>query len=297
MMKKFNRGKGSMPRRPAGPCPAYFAKRLSGSRLLFFLINILLAASCAVTDKTVERSGEPFPDDPGFAQSLEELFDSGYWVTRPSETGMTVIGIAGRRSNRDEAIAEAVADAARRAALYHGVRGESASVLNQGSGSLDYFSDYEYKLDLLNNTENYIEELVFDREKDILEKNGTVIVRAQYAGVSSVPPYNSALEEGTPTWVKNYGVDISGFLTAVSYSKNKGSPQKTYRASYENAIASLFPQLSTKTANEVVDAGRGKVIQNYSVSSGTLENVMILETWVDKKTGAVWTLLVANQKP
>jgi hypothetical protein len=295
MMKKFNRGKGLMPRRTVGLCPA-FTKRLSGSRLLFFLTSMLLAASCAVIDKAMGRSEEPFQNDLGSARSLEELFDSGYWVTRPSGASMTVIGIAGRRSNRNEAIAEALADAARRAALYHGVRGESAAVLNQGSGSLDYFSDFEYKLDLLNNIENYIDELVFDREKDILEKNGAVIVRAQYTGVSSVPSYNSTLEKGTPTWVKNYGADIPGFLAAVSYSKNKGSPQKTYQASYENAIASLLPQLSTKTANEVVEAGGSKLTQNYSVSSGILENVMILETWVDKKTGAVWTLLVAKQK-
>lgn len=228
--------------------------------------------------------------------SLEELFDSGYWITRPSGTTVTIMGIAGRRRNKDEAIAEALADAARRVALYHGVRGESASVLNQGSGNLDYFSDFDYRLDLLHNVEDYIHALVFDKEKDVLEKNGTVVVRVQYNGVFSIPPYESVIENGMPSWVKNYGANIPGFLTGVSYSKNKGSPQKTYQASYENAIVSLLPQLSAKTANEVIDMAGGRITQNYSVSSGILEKVMILETWSDKKTGAIWTLLVARQK-
>lgn len=257
------------------------------------LISVLFL-SCATAEKVLPESAAAGEEAAG--PSLEELFDGGYWVTRPSEAGMTVIGIAGRRSNRNEAIAEALADAARRAALYHGVRGESATVLNQGSGNLDYFSDFDYKLDLLNNAENYIDELVFDSEKDVLEKNGAVIVRAQYAGVSGVPFYNSVVEDGVPSWVKNYGVEIPGFLTGVSFSKNKGSPQKTYQASYESAIASLLPRLSTKTAGEIIDVSGARLTRDVSVSSGILENVMILETWADKKNGAIWTLLVARQK-
>jgi hypothetical protein len=259
------------------------------------LISVLFGVSCSTIAGAVsESSGMAFQNVP--SRSLEELYDSGYWVSAQSDAGIMVIGIAGRRANRKEAISEALADAARRVALYHGVQGESAVVLNQGSGNLDYFSDFDYKLVLLSKVENYINDLIFDQEKDVLEKNGAVIVRTQYTGVSTVPPYNSALEDGTPNWVKNYGADIPGFLTAVSYSKNKGSPQKTYQASYENAIVSLLPRLSTRMANEVVDVVGGRMTQNYSVSSGTLENVMILETWIDKKTGAVWTLLVAKQK-
>jgi hypothetical protein len=77
---------------------------------------------------------------------LEELFDSGHWVTRPSGAGITIIGITGRRGNRGEAVQEALADAARKAAMCHGVRAESAVVLNQGSGNLDYFSDFDYQI-------------------------------------------------------------------------------------------------------------------------------------------------------
>jgi hypothetical protein len=118
---------------------------------------------------------------------LEELCDSGQWVTRPSGAGITIIGITGRRVNRDEAVKEALADAARKAALYHGVRTESVAVLNQGSGNLDYFSDFDYQINLANGYEGYIDALVFDKEQDILEKNGVVIVRTRYSGALDIP--------------------------------------------------------------------------------------------------------------
>jgi hypothetical protein len=228
--------------------------------------------------------------------SLEEQYDNGYWVTRPVDGVLTVLGIAGRRSNRGEAITEALADAARRVALYHGVHGESASVLNQGSGNLDYFSDFDYRLELIYDSGEYIGALDFDAEKDVLERNGIVMVRARYSGVSGVPAYETVMEGDIPQWVRNYTADVPGFLTAVSYSKNKGTPQKTYQASYENAIVSLLPGLSSKVANEAVDVEGVRVTRTISTTSGILERVMILETWLDRKTNSVWTLLVAHPK-
>jgi hypothetical protein len=264
------------------------------NKYIAILLTGIFCLSCATVAPVL-----PKPDGAGEESpvlSLEELFDGGHWVTTPSGTGLTVLGIAGRQRNRDDAITAALADAARRAALYHGVYGESATVLNQGSGNLDYFSDFDYKLDLLNNAENYISDLVFDPEKDVLEKNGVVIVRAQYAGSFGVPAYNPVIEDGVPTWVNNYSFEIPGFLTGINFSKKQGSPQKTYQASYENAIISLLPRLSTKSSGEIVDVTGAKLTRDLSVSSGTLENIMILETWLDKKTEIVWTLLVAKQK-
>jgi hypothetical protein len=242
--------------------------------------------------------------------SLEDSFDSGYWVTAPmaapaaaplaaapggpEDTAITIIGIAGRRANRDEAIQEALADAARKAALYHGVRAESAAVLNQGSGNLDYFSDFDYRIAPANSHEAYIDALIFDKDNDILEKNGVVIVRTRYPGGFSVPVYESPLEDGIPAWVKNYTADIPGFLAGVGYSRNKGSLQRTHTASYEAALVSLLPLLSTRVSNEVVDVGGAKLTSSITASKGDLVNVIILETWLDKKTNSVWTLLAAK---
>jgi hypothetical protein len=137
--------------------------------------------------------------------------------------------------------------------------------------------------------------LVFDKIADVSEKNGSVYVRARYSGVLEVPAYAQAVKEGIPDWVGEYHADIPGFLTGVGSSKNKGTPQKTYQASYENALVSLLPRISTKIEESVIDvAGLGKLNQNVSVSSGNLSMVMILETWFDKRTGIVWTLLAAK---
>ncbi|MDR1230064.1 MAG: hypothetical protein LBK61_01545 [Spirochaetaceae bacterium] len=226
--------------------------------------------------------------------SLEAVFDSGHWVTRPSGSVITVFGVAGRRGNREEGVQAALLDAARKAALYHGVHAESASVLNQGSGALDYFSDFDSRLELRRNPEEFLDALVFDRERDVLEKNGVVFARVRYAGVSNVPPYASALADGVPDWTKNYVVTVPGYLAGIGSSKNKGSLQKTYEASYENAIASLLPQLSTRVASDAVDVDGGRVTRNATLSEGDLAEVMILETWFDRKTSAVWTLIAAK---
>jgi hypothetical protein len=264
-----------------------------------FLVSAFLCSSCAGYTKIPQ---EPFVTVPEsqtkdlYDPSFEEMYDSGYWVTRPRDGAITVLGIAGRRSNREDAMTEALADAARKAALYHGVHGEYAVVLNQGSGNLDYFSDFDYRLNILNNSENYVGDLIFDKDKDILEKDGSVLIRAQYHGVSVIPDYETDMEDGRPDWVNDYAASAPGFLIAVGYSKTRGSLQKTYRASYENAIVSLLPRLSSKFVNEVFDVAGGKITQNISISSGVLEEVMILETWVDRKINALWTLVAAKEK-
>jgi hypothetical protein len=131
----------------------------------------------------------------------------------------------------------------------------------------------------------------------MLEKNGTVYVRVKYRGVPEFPAYRSVMENGEPDWVKKYAADIPGFLTGIGVSKNKGSTQKTYQASYEDAIVSLLPGLSTQVGGGIVDAAGARMTTNITVSRGSLVHAVILETWLDRKTGAVWTLLAAQPKP
>jgi hypothetical protein len=228
--------------------------------------------------------------------SIEEMFDGDHWVTKPSNSVITIVGIAGRRPNRNAAIQDALLDAARKAALYDGVYAESAAVLYQGQGYLDYYSDFDYQIALENNHEGYVEVLIFDKDNDVLEKNDVVIVRAKYHGVSDVPPYKTAVTDGVPEWVTNFSADIPGFLVGVGFSKNKGSRPKTYAASYEDAIVRILPQLSANITGEVIDVSGGKSTSSVTKSEGSLVNVMILETWYDKKTSSVWTLIAAKEK-
>lgn len=275
-------------------------------RLFIVVCALIVVSACAGNpdvrrDSPQEAAGAAripvkAAGDPG-ARSLEESYASGYWITRPSGGTIRLIGIAGRRTNKDAAIAAALADAALKAALYHGIYGESAAVVNQGSGSLDYYADFDYRLTLDNSPESFINDLTFDKDTDILEKDGAVYVWAQYSGVPDVPAYPSVLKDGVPDWVKNYTAQVPGFLTGIGASRNKGSPQKTYQASYENAVVSLLPGLATKVSSDTLEVTGGKLTTNITASRGRLINVMILETWFDRKTGSVWTLLAAKPKP
>jgi hypothetical protein len=230
-----------------------------------------------------------------FSRSFDEQFNEGYWVTRPSDGIIPVIGIAGRRANRDEAIELALTDAARRIALYHGLYAESATVLNEGSGFLDYFSDFDYRLTLNNEPSVYAGTLVFDRDNDVYEKQGAVYIRAKFSGSLNIPVYSTDFKDGVPDWVRNYHADIPGFLTGIGMSKTKGTPQATYQGSYENAIISLLPRLNTKVSSDLMDVAEGRQQRNITVSQASLTNVVILETWIDTKTNSVWTLLVAKE--
>jgi hypothetical protein len=263
----------------------------------FMRVSVFLAVFGAVAVSPVfcEGDRDDVPVASADGVSLEAMFDSGYWVTRPGGSGLTIIGMAGRRANRAEAIREALADAARKAALYHGLHAESAAVLNQGSGSLDYFSGFDYQITPANGHEGYVDALDYDEVADVLEKNGVVMVRVRYAAGVALPRYTTALENGVPDWTKHYTADIPGFMAGVGHAANKGSLPRTSLASYEAAIASLLSQLSTQVESGVVDVAGARVTQQVTRSEGDLTGVMILEAWLDKRTSAVWTLVAARQ--
>jgi len=235
------------------------------------------------------------PDDTIWDRPIKEAFDPIHWVTRPSGNTITVVGVSGRKSNRDQAIADALADAARRISLYYGVYGEVTTILMEGNNLLDYYANTEYSINIHNAAESYIDALTFDKDNDVYEKDGAVYVRTRYSGVQGIPSYKSEVSGDKPGWVENNIVNIPGFLVGIGVSKNKGSPQKTYIGSYEIALASLVSSLSLELETSDVDVERrGRITQSVAKSKGTLSSVMILETWFDKKTGAIWTLLVAK---
>jgi hypothetical protein len=258
---------------------------------------IALAASCAGVPAFAPFAPVSAQSAPieACSAALEAAFDAGYWVTVPTGAEIILIGITGRRSDRNAAIADALDDAARKAALFHGVYAESVSVLLQGTGSLDYYSGFDYRIMVSTDYTQYRDALRFDKDADIFEKNGTVFVRVRYTAAVAVPRYRTAPVDGVPGWVRRYTADIPGYLAGVGFSRNKGSLQKTHRASYEAALVSLLPRLSSTIDTGTTETAAGKATGSAVRSSGSLENVLILETWLDKKTSAVWTLIAARE--
>jgi hypothetical protein len=204
------------------------------------------------------------------------------------------VGIAGRRGNRAEAIDYALSDAARKVALYYGIHGQFAAVLNQGLNILDYYQDTAYDIRFYHDPAEYKSALVYDETTDIVEQSGQVYVVTSLSGVPSVPAYESVFIDGIPSWVAKYGVTIPGFMAGVGVSRNKGTPQATYQASYENALVYLLPQLSTRITGSVIDVTGSRYQENITTSEGDLKEVMILETWLDTRSNSIWTLIVAQ---
>ena len=267
-------------------------------RLLLTIIGICLCFHCSAPSSKQTQTYTK-KEDSIFGSPIATAFDNAHWTTRPSGKTSTVVGIAGRKHNRDEAIADALLDAERRISLSYGVYGESTVVLQNGSNILDYFGSITYKLYIHNRTESYIDALIFNKEKDVYEKDGAVYVRTRYTGVIGVPSYKSAIKDGKPDWVwagKQIKIPkISGFLVGIGVSNNKGSLQKTYVASYENAIISLLP--SSQIGVSFLEVlGQGRATSEVIENKGDLSEVMIMETWFDNKTKSVWTLLVAKAK-
>jgi hypothetical protein len=269
---------------------------LSARAALIAGVTMLVCATlCACAGLPVlapPLAGERAPADS--APELEAAFDSGYWVTRPSASGITLIGMAGRRTRREEAVREALLDAARKAALYHGARAASAAALYQGTGTLDYASDFDYRVAVRREPEEFLDALDYDEEADVLEKNGVVVVRVRYAAVTEAPPYTTVLEDGVPDWTRRYTAVIPGFLVGIGFARNRGTLPKTCRASYENALVGLVSRLSARVDTETVDVSGARMTGNVIFSEGDVEGVMILETWVDRRTRAVWTLVAAR---
>jgi len=263
--------------------------------LISAMLGLLLFFSGCIEPSRKNEAPPPILTDSISERPLKEAFDDNHWSTRPQDQAITIVGIAGRKANKDEAINDALTDAARRLSLYYGVYGESTAILMEGSNLLEYYANINYTLDIRHDPESYIDLLTFDSEKDVYQKEGSVYVRTRYSGVQNIPSYKSEMNGGMPDWVLNQQVAIPGFLVGVGVSKNKGSLQKTYIASYEIALVSLLSNLSSRTEETLIDVpGRGRITQNVSKSRGTLTSVMILETWYDKKSKAVWTLLVAK---
>jgi len=299
---------------------------LNAVRVVFRAVRVVCAASavcslCAACAAFPARAAAPSPGAANTAAgraganagaadadgapgdgALEAMTDAGHWITVPTGGVIPVIGVASRRVNRDEAIAFALLDAAGRAALYFGVSGSCVSTMSEGSGNLDYYAATEYILHADQDAESIVEILSFDPEHDVFERDGSIYVLAALPAASDFPSYRpepetaAGPERGAPAWTAGQPPEIPGYMTAAGVSRNKGSPQKTCAASWENAVVSLLQRLSTTVeTSDMEKTGGGRLTQTVTVSEGRLSGVVILETWFDRTTAAVWTLIAAKE--
>jgi len=153
----------------------------------------------------------------------------------------------------------------------------------------------------------YIESLKFDPDKksDIVEVENAVIIRTTYPVSLSNPilywPTYSGAEK-KPSWVDYPPVAIPGYDIGIGYSDRRSSTAETWKKSYDEAIFSLVRSVDASSTSEEINIinsaslfGSSRTTEDFTYSLRTLADFYVLDTWMDPKTKAVWTLAVARK--
>jgi hypothetical protein len=223
--------------------------------------------------------------------------DGGYFVSGPCAGTLVVIGVSGRMRNAEGEIGQALDDAARQIALYHGLKGKAVTVLETGTGYRDFYLAIEAELKPLNEGSYaaYREALRFDREKDLVRTGSAVFVRCVY-DAPGLPPVERthATGNGEPAWLHGGVAEIPGYISAAGFAKNRRYLKETIARSRESAAAALMAMVSSRIETAVTDQANRRTAAR-EVIEGELFNFMVLETWIDPADGSVWTLAAAKK--
>ena len=221
----------------------------------------------------------------------------GHWVTRSSNNTLVIIGVSNLMVRRDTEITSAKEDAARKAAMYHGVNGTIESFHKAGAIFFDYASDIKVELEYDTNLAAYIDRLMFDPERDVVITDEAVFVRFTYAADVSPVDFTASMNEGRPSW--SYSRDlpqIDGYVTAVGFARNQVRLKDTINKSIDAAVARMIEDASTQIeAADNVGTGMGASGQIETRSDARLNNFQILEFWIDPDTKFVYTLAIAKK--
>jgi len=228
--------------------------------------------------------------------SLQEQYKNGYFILRSSDSKLTVIGISNSMLRRQDEIAAAKEDAARKIAMYFGIQG-SIEVINSTSGNFfDYVHDSSAELIYLTNYEQYIDKLIFDPQIDVLTTNEGVFIRFQYEVTVSDINYSARIQSGRPVWTRNQGrPEIEGYVTSVGFSRNRQKLKDTVLRATEDAVERMIADLSTTVKTREVSAtGQGSSSVVQTRSEGKISEFRIIEIWIEPDSRSVYTLAIGK---
>jgi hypothetical protein len=257
------------------------------------IFSVLAAAVLAVSCLSL-------PYEPEILSELSEVPD--LWDTRPIGGELIFIGAAGERLDREEAIALALQDAARRLAFFHAVGGYISEQEYTGAGFLDYQRQTDASLSWDTSYESYLKALNYDLEADVFTERRSVFVRTRYTPEAQVRlDYARPLSNTKPWWVDEPPKEISGFQAGVGVAGPRLYYKDTIIASYENAAYALIKAVSNRlqstheTAQDNVRGTYRSDIRSTAKASGALKGFYVLDTWTDPASLAVWTLAIIRE--
>ena len=231
--------------------------------------------------------------------SMEKQNTKGHWVVKPTNNEITIIGVSNlmERNRRDDEIAAAKEDAAKKAAMYYGVQGRVETIDRVGPGFFDYKVDYRAKVVYDDNYTKYIEQLIFDPNKDVLRTNEAVFIRFKLATAAKRISYKTKMDSnGRPTWInyRQFPKD-DGFIMAVGFAqRQRWLKDAVYKATIA-AVASILEINAIEVEDVVFEKGSGfSSDSGHAISEGKLKDFHVIELWIDPETKQVYTLAVGR---
>lgn len=257
-----------------------------------------LALSCVSLD--TGRNNPRYISEPAVNQNepVRVQQEDGYWVAGSQNGLLTIIGVSNPQLKRETEIENAREDAARKAAMFHGIQGSVRTVSRTGSGFLDHAFDSSVDLIYDPNLERYLDMLKFEPDKDVFRIDGAVFIKVQYQapGLGNISYTSAKTTDGRPAWISNVNLPrIEGYTTVVGMARNQFRLKDTITKSSEDAVARLIERTSSHvTTSETDIAGYGASSVISTQSAGSLLNFHVLEFWIDPESKSVWTLAVAK---
>jgi hypothetical protein len=226
--------------------------------------------------------------------------DAAYFVSKPVNGALVVIGVSNRQRRQHEEIESALEDAARKVALYHGLTGQVVTTLKTGAGFFDFYLNISARINPASGSDYsiYKNELKYDAENDVTRTNSAVFVRCTYpAPRLNELRYESGIVNGKPRWLHTRLREISGYITGIGFAQNQRRLKETIEKSCESAIAALMARSSATIEARNADSSAGSVTSEIrEIIEGELIDFQVLEIWIEPKTNSVWTLAAAKKK-
>jgi len=230
-------------------------------------------------------------------ETVSPKAEARYIITLPEPGNLIILGVAGRQSTRENELNIAKEDASRKASFYHMVSGTLVGWQYLGPGFWDYDVGSASWLEYDEELESYKNKLSYDPDKDITrDRDGVTYIRFSYPAdfPGRISYWIGKNPDGSPEWITRPPEMINGFIAGVGHSGRQERFSDTVRRSYEAAVIAIVSNVSTFIETSDTSFYSQTELNFRLQSSATLKNYLVLETWVEPETGAVYTLAIAE---
>ena len=261
-------------------------------KIFFFLGIIIFFSSCMSSAPANMEGGFPV-----FAElSIRERWESGHVVAGPQDGTLVVIGVANRLVRREDEIEVARNYAAQKVAMFHGMWGIVETIERVGETIIDDIFNSRIRLGHTVDYAQFIDQLQFDPEHDVLVINEGTLVRFRYtASVALVNFVGTIGTDGRPNWLYSRNLpEVAGYTIVVGISQQQILLRDTIMKSAQATVARIIELMNVTITEDTVETEHGPISLRTSRSEGRVDNFRILEFWIEPGSGNVHALGIAK---